>query len=156
VSPLDELVQRLVVSGLPAGRAMPDVLEVGCGDGGFAEWFTSAHPQVAYLATDASPRAVEATRARGVPTQLMDVGALLAGAASYDVVVAVRVLDHLSEPADLDRGLAELRRVLRPGGLLVAVIDGEDDGDDGRTGTALRRHFDSVATADDARVLTAS
>jgi len=133
VSELDELVERLVVAGLPAGRAMPDVLEVGCGDGAFAERFTTAHPQVAYLATDSSPRAVEATRARGVPAQLVNVCTLLAGAASYDVVVAVRVLDHV---ADLDVALAELRRVLRPGGRLVTVTETRT------TQEALHRRFE--------------
>ncbi|MXG91483.1 methyltransferase [Nocardioides flavescens] len=150
----DEVVLRLVLDGLPTGRAMPDVLEVGCGDGAFAERFTTAHPHVAYLATDASPAAVELTRARGVPAQLMDVGTLLAGEASYDVAVAVRVLDHL---ADLDRGLGELRRVLRPGGRLVAVVEGpDDDRTEDRLESALRRHFAAVTRTGDLRVLTAS
>lgn len=118
-----EEVARLVADALPPGRAMPDVLEVGCGDGAFAERFTAAHPHVAYLATDPSGAAVEATRARGVTAQLMDATALLAGPASYDVAVALGTLDH---GPDAEAAVAELRRVLRPGGGLVVTTTRPD------------------------------
>jgi SAM-dependent methyltransferase len=42
---------------------------------------------------------------------------------SFDVAVAAGVLFHVG---DLDRGLAELARVLRPGGRLVAVTNYAD------------------------------
>ena len=43
-------------------------------------------------------------------------------AGAYDVVVAAWMLYHLD---DLDAGLAEIRRVLRPGGALVAATNSE-------------------------------
>ena len=41
---------------------------------------------------------------------------------SFDVVAALWMLYHVP---DVDRALAEVRRVLRPGGLFVAVTNGD-------------------------------
>jgi len=117
-----EAALTAVLEALPTDRAMPDVLEVGSGPGVFAARLQAAAPHVALLATDQSPRFVELARERGLTAQLQDVQHLLAGDASYDVVVAMWMLYHVP---DLDRGLAELRRVLRPGGRLVAVTNGD-------------------------------
>ena len=118
-----EVTLAEVRAALPAGRSLPDVLEVGAGPGVFAERLRAELPQVALLATDQSGRFVELTRERGVPAQLMDVQHLLMVDASYDVVVAMWMLYHVP---DLDRGLAEIRRVLRPGGTFVAVTNGDE------------------------------
>ena len=100
-------------------------------------------PGIALLAIDQSPRFVELTRERGVPAQVQDVQHLLAPDASYDVVLALWMLYHVP---DLDRGLAELRRVLRPGGRLVAVTNGDEHVADLRReagGDAVRTTFSS-------------
>ena len=156
-----EMALQAVTAALPPGRAMPDVLEVGSGPGLFAARLREALPHVALLATDQSPRFVELARERGVPAQLMDVQHLLPGDDSYDVVVAMMMLYHVP---DLDRGLAEIRRVLRPGGTLVAVTVGDEHTADLRRAAggrpshlqftsqngeaALLRHFDSVRRSD--------
>jgi SAM-dependent methyltransferase len=160
VDPLD-LVLAAVREALPSGRAMADALEVGCGTGAFAARLVEELPGVALLAVDQSPRMVELTRERGVPAQLQDVEHLLAPDASYDVVLALWMLYHVP---DLDRGLAEIRRVLRPGGTFVAVTNSDEHvaalrreagGDALRTAfggengeTSLRRHFDLVTRQD--------
>jgi SAM-dependent methyltransferase len=115
---LQELVLDTLRAALPSRGGMPDVLEVGCGTGVFAARMAAELPGLALLAVDTSPRMVELTREHGVPAQVQDVQQLLAPDASYDVVVAMSMLYHVP---DLDRGLAELRRVLRPGGSLIAV-----------------------------------
>ena len=150
-----------VTAALPDGKSMPDVLEVGCGPGVFAARLQERHPHLALLATDQSPRFVELTRERGVPAQLMDAQHLLPGDDSYDVVYAGWMLYHVP---DLHRGLAEIRRVLRPGGTFVAVTNGDEHvaglrraagGDAARTQfstqngeAALLRHFDTVERVD--------
>ena len=150
-----------VRAALPEGRSLPDVLEVGAGPGVFAERLRHELPEIALLATDQSGRFVELIRERGIPAQLMDVQTLLMGDASYDVVVAMWMLYHVP---DLDRGLAEIRRVLRPGGAFVAVTNGDehvadlrrDAGGDpvvtafsSENGEAsLRRHFADVRRQD--------
>ena len=160
VAPLDVVITA-VRDALPSGRAMPDVLEVGCGPGVFAARLVAELPGIALLATDQSQRFVELTRERGVAAQLQDVQHLLAPDASYDVAVAMWMLYHVP---DLDRGLAELRRVLRPGGSLVAVTNGDehvaalrrDAGGEALLTTfsrengeeALLRHFETVERTD--------
>jgi ubiquinone/menaquinone biosynthesis C-methylase UbiE len=135
------------------------VLEVGSGPGVFAARLVEELPGIALLATDQSHRFVELARERGLAAQVQDVQHLLAPDGAYDVAIAMWMLYHVP---DLDRGLAEVRRVLRPGGLFVAVTNGDDHLADLMTeagGTklltqfsrengeaALRRHFDDVST----------
>ena len=105
-----------------AGAAPRSVLEVGCGTGVFADRMMRENPRAAVVATDRSARLVELTAARGVRALPADVQQLPFGDAQFDVVVALWMLYHVP---DLHRGLAEVRRVLRPGGLFVAVTNGD-------------------------------
>jgi SAM-dependent methyltransferase len=66
-------------------------------------------------------RAVAAERGVAVELRAGDVYALDFPDASFDVVHAHQVLQHLTDPV---RALREMRRVLRPGGV-VAVRDGD-------------------------------
>lgn len=100
-----------------------DVLEVGCGEGELAERFGAELSGVRVIAVDLSPRMVELTEARGVVAQVADVQDLPFQDDSFDVVVAAWMLFHVP---DLDRGLAEIVRVLHPGGRLVAVTNRAD------------------------------
>ncbi|NUR77615.1 MAG: class I SAM-dependent methyltransferase [Thermoleophilia bacterium] len=95
------------------------VLEVGCGWGELAEW-VGRETGAEVVALDLSPRMVELARERGVDARLADLQALPFAAAVFDVAIAAWVLYHVP---DLDRGLAELARVLRPGGRLVAATN---------------------------------
>lgn len=98
------------------------VLEVGCGEGELAERLRH-ELSVDLIAIDQSERMVELTRARGVDARLGDVEKLSFEDGSFDVAVAAWMLYHAP---DLDRAVAELARVLRPGGRLVAATNGGD------------------------------
>ena len=87
------------------------VLEVGCGSGEMAERI-NALPGVTLVATDYSDDFVELTAARGVDARQADICYLPFDHESFDVVYAGWMLDHVR---DIDRALAEVRRVLRPG-----------------------------------------
>jgi len=65
---------------------------------------------------------VELARGRGVDARVADATALPFDDACCDVVAAMWMLYHVP---DLDGALAQVRRVLRPGGLFVAVTNGE-------------------------------
>lgn len=102
-----------------AAAAPRRILEVGCGWGELSEWL-ARETGAEVVATDLSPRMVELARARGVDARLADVQQLPFGDGEFDVAVAAWMLYHVP---DLARGLAELARVLRPGGRLVAVTN---------------------------------
>ncbi|HET6625127.1 MAG TPA: methyltransferase domain-containing protein [Nocardioidaceae bacterium] len=137
------------------------ILEVGCGTGGFAQRLAAENPATAVVATDRSPRLVELAAKRGVDAAVADVQHLPFGDAELDVVVAMWMLYHVP---DLDLALHEVRRVLRPGGVFVAVTNGEDhlaqllaeagggpmitqfSSENG--GEVLARHFDEVRRDD--------
>lgn len=98
-----------------------DVLEVGAGSGSMASGTLDIHPQARLTLTDIDPKMVAATRERfedrpGVTVQHADVTRLLFADGSFDYVVSYLMLHHVVR---WDRALAEMRRVLRPGGGLV-------------------------------------
>jgi SAM-dependent methyltransferase len=98
------------------------LLEVGGGPGELAEWIRDdLGAEVSFL--DLSPRMVELARGRDLDARVGDVQELPFADASFDVVVAAWMLYHVP---DLDRGLAEIARVLVPGGALVAVTNSVD------------------------------
>jgi ubiquinone/menaquinone biosynthesis C-methylase UbiE len=99
------------------------VLEVGCGWGELAERIAQ-EVGCDVVALDLSPRMVELARERGLDTVVGDVQKLPFAAGEFDAVVAAWMLYHVP---DLERGLAEIARVLRPGGSLVAVTNATRD-----------------------------
>jgi SAM-dependent methyltransferase len=95
------------------------VLEVGCGPGDFAA-LVDAETAADVVAVDISPRMVDLARSHGVDAHVGDVQDLEFPDANFDVAVAGWMLYHVP---DLPRGIAELARVLRPGGRLVAMTN---------------------------------
>jgi SAM-dependent methyltransferase len=95
------------------------VLEVGGGPGELAERMQrELDAEVSFV--DISPRMVELARGRGIDAQIADVQELPFADAAFDTVVAAWMLYHVP---DVGRGLAEIARVLRPGGALIAVTN---------------------------------
>jgi SAM-dependent methyltransferase len=99
------------------------VLEVGSGRGEFAER-VARDLGADVIALDQSERMVELTRSRGITAVVGDVQQLPFPDGDFDCAVAAWMLYHVP---DLDRGVAELARVLRPGGRLVAVTNSRDN-----------------------------
>jgi SAM-dependent methyltransferase len=95
------------------------VLEVGGGEGELAERIVK-EVGADVIGIDQSARMVEIQRSKGIDARVGDVQNLPFADGEFDVAIAAWMLYHV---ADLDRGLAELGRVLRPGGRLVAVTN---------------------------------
>jgi SAM-dependent methyltransferase len=98
------------------------ILEVGSGRGTLACRLAN-ELQCEIVAADTSAAMVAASTELGISTILGDVRDLPFPDDSFDVVVAAWMLYHVSP---LDQALAELARVLRPGGRLVAVTNGRE------------------------------
>jgi SAM-dependent methyltransferase len=111
-----EVAFRAIAAGRPRR-----VLEVGPGPGELSARI-AAELGAQVVAVDVSERMVELARERGVDARVGDVQALPFEDGSFDLVVAAWMLYHVP---DLDLGLAEIVRVLEPGGRLVAVTNSE-------------------------------
>ena len=110
------LVEDATVDAVIEGQPSR-VLEVGCGTGDFSARL-QRQAAIDLVALDLSARMTALTSARGLDAVRADVQALPFRDERFDCVLANRVLYHVP---DLDKGLAEIVRVLRPGGRLVAV-----------------------------------
>src|SRR5579883_787921 len=110
--------RRLVLAELArhAGTNAGRILDIGCGTGGML-------PQYAAFGNacglDPSEEAQDACRRRGVPFVRGSGAQLPFADASIDVITALDVIEHVRDDAGL---LRELRRVLRPGGVLVLTV----------------------------------
>jgi SAM-dependent methyltransferase len=114
----DELTFELIAEAKPAR-----MLEVGCGMGELSERI-ARDLGAAVTAVDFSPRMVELTRARGIDVTLADAQELPFENRSFEAAIANWVLYHLP---DVDRGIAELARVLTPDGMAIAATVGKDN-----------------------------
>lgn len=134
----DELLQRLAVL-----RLKPQVvLDLGAGTGLATAQLKRMYPRSLVLAADLAPAMVAAIRRRSSPWRRLrglvaDARQLPLPDASVDVVFSSLMLQWCDPP---DAALAEARRVLRPGGLLLLSSFGPD---------TLRELRSAWAAADD-------
>ena len=105
-------------------RDAQSVLEVGCGVGAQSEILLRRFPHVQLTGIDMSPRQLEAAASHlaSVPwatsryqLKQMDAGAMQFRARSFDAAFLCWVLEHVPNPSLV---LSEVRRVLKPGGVV--------------------------------------
>lgn len=107
---VDEL-ELSIVEPFARGRR---VLEAGCGTGLLLEHVDRIAAQA--VGVDLSRGMLERARQRGLSVVQGSVTALPFADASFDTVYSMKVLAHVP---DIERALAEMARVTRPGGHLV-------------------------------------
>lgn len=117
----DVLEQPALAALLPDLRGAC-LLDAGCGTGLYARWL--AEQGAAVTGIDLSPDMVQRAREHcaGLPVRL-DVGSILAlpyADASFDGALACYVLHYVPDQRAV---LAELARVLRPGGFLLLSLE---------------------------------
>jgi ubiquinone/menaquinone biosynthesis C-methylase UbiE len=116
--------------GLVDLSGVQQALDAGCGNGAFLLPLARrlAPRGASVIGLDLAEGSLGEARARvraaGLPIEcvLGDIEALPFDDCSFDLVLANWVLYHVP---DLDRAIAELRRVLRPGGTLLAATNGQ-------------------------------
>lgn len=115
-------LHRLIFEALD--RHLPDwrdksILDAGCGTGAVLQRLGNSEK---HRGIDLSPEAIAFCRRRGLNNaQHGDVAALPFSNASFDAVICSSVLYHEWVP-DVPAALAELHRVLRPGGILLVNL----------------------------------
>ncbi len=97
------------------------VLDVGTGDGQLARRIQQAH-RAHVVGVDGARNQVSEARRRGAEVGYVQAGALDLPFAvgSFDAVVACLVFEHID---DLDGAVAEVARVLRPGGRFLLMLN---------------------------------
>jgi len=110
-------VGAAVATVAPAGAA---VLDAGCGTGGLLRALRRLRPDWRLAGVDLSPLACALTRERtGALVLEGSVERMPFGTATYAVIASCDVLCQVGDPL---RALAEFRRVVRPGGVLVLTM----------------------------------
>jgi len=130
------LMMRLRVRKLPRLAGSPRLLDVGCGHGDFILACQRVGWTVAGVEQEHSP-IMRMKRELGVevyaPAQLRGLPS-----ASFDAVTFWHVLEHLPDPAET---LAQIRRLLKPGGVLLVEVP-NFGGWEGRVGGPAWFHLD--------------
>jgi ubiquinone/menaquinone biosynthesis C-methylase UbiE len=109
-----------LAAAVPADAGV--VLDIGCGDGTLARYL--ARPGRMVLGLDPDGPSPASTPAPGVHLAVGTAEELPCADSSVDAVTMVMVLHH----TDALRALAEIRRVLRPGGTALVLGYGRSDG----------------------------
>ena len=110
--------QLAELAGIEAGQR---VIDVGCGPGALTAELVRRLGANAVAAVDPSEQFVEAARTRhpGVDVQLASAEALAFGDDEFDAALAQLVVHFMADPV---AGLAEMRRVTRPGSVVSASV----------------------------------
>ncbi|MBU4215457.1 MAG: class I SAM-dependent methyltransferase [Actinobacteria bacterium] len=126
------------------GESARTVVDVGCGDGTLARFL--ARPGRDVLGVDPDPRGVLEAQA-GVRVVAARAEELPCADATVDALVMVMALHHTDAPA----ALAEMRRVVRPGGTVAILGYGRSAGFRDRVlearDVAAHRHHSRAMTA---------
>src|SRR5215216_222881 len=102
------------VDCVPNGASL-DILDVGCGSGANSAALAAKGHRLHGI--DLSQAAIEKYRRQGFDGRVCDIeNGLDYPDATFDVVFCSEVIEHMTSPETL---VAEMRRVLKPGGLLV-------------------------------------
>lgn len=103
-----------------AWQADDRVLDIGCGRGDHYSQLMCRAPEITYFALDLSSFMLRNHPAQGDRLALGDALQLPYADDSFDVVMANHVLYHLD---NIDHGLDEIKRVLKPGGKMLATTN---------------------------------
>lgn len=113
-----ELVKRVLERHAPKPEGRPlDMLDIGCGTGLFLQRWGAGKNAVGL---DFSREGLKFTRTRGLSRLVCgDAQKIPFAAERFDLVTAFDLVEHVDRDGDL---VAEVHRVLRPGGVFMATV----------------------------------
>lgn len=112
---------RNIEQGLKSGAPHAKLLDLGCDDGERTLTFARAARATEVHGVEVVDERAALARARGIEVAIADLTRPLPyDDGRFDGVVSNQVIEHL---ADTDTFVAEIRRVLRPGGLAVVSTE---------------------------------
>jgi SAM-dependent methyltransferase len=135
----------LSIAGIPAERKRAELmfvgdgtpgtlLDVGCGHGTFLAAMAKRGWKV--MGVDFDPAAIEAARSvHGLDVHVGTVDTIVERGATFDVVTASHVIEHVPDPVKF---LAQCRQLLRPGGRVVLKTPNAESFGSRRYGRAWR------------------
>lgn len=95
------------------------LLNIGCGDGHLERAAQQRNWKV--ISVDPDAESAKRLKAFNVDARCGTIEALPLESATVDVVICTEIFEHLT-PESLDAGLQQIRRVLKPGGLLIGTV----------------------------------
>ena len=113
-----DLLRELIADRLGGGR--PAMLDVGCGVGSFHPLLRGMVGRLAGIDVSAASIAQARADNRDADYQAFDGRTFPHASASFDLVTAICVLHHVA-PAEWPGFMGEMRRVVRPGGLVCVI-----------------------------------
>lgn len=108
--------EDLVVRFLPSEGTIVDMC---CGEGLLLGRLVQRYPGARVLGIDLSDENVRICRGLGLPAVRASIYRTPLATGSVDACLLIEALEHLDEPAEAAN---EIRRVLRPGGVLLALF----------------------------------
>jgi SAM-dependent methyltransferase len=117
--------RRMLERHVGSSASRVSLLECGCGPGFLLRCVERWYPSASVVGLDVDDAALECASLRTERSRLVQASAedLPFEAGTFAVVAALHVIEHLREPG---RFLAEARRVLPPGGLLLIATPNPD------------------------------
>lgn len=106
---------RLILAAIPRGASR--ALDVGCGEGTLCRALRAHVPHVVGIDLDQASLAQASSAGGDIEYLHGDFPTQSFGAQPFDLIACVATLHHM----DIDAGLARMRDLLRPGGVLVIV-----------------------------------
>ncbi len=118
----DVATSLLGLTTLPPTGTM---LDIGCGSGQTMSWFSAARPGWRSIGLDVAPEGLAAARTLGEKVMRASALDLPAQSSSIDFVITLDVLQHLPLDGGDRRAIAEIVRVLKPGGHVFIRTNGQ-------------------------------